>query len=151
MQQIDNTAIKIEQPYYLNHVRGSTRIRQASLRIAAAMGTLLASFLMIYIFEDWRDEDDDNGDNELELVNLLYAGHLGIIIFEVVCGFIIGSSIVIFIFLIELKMGWIKIISYWETAVPSESFLINIIWDILFHIGVSINEEIMLRGWNSYA
>lgn len=28
-----------------------------------------------------------------------------------------------------------------------ERFLINFSWDILFHIGVAINEEIMLRGW----
>lgn len=30
-----------QQPYYLNHVRGSTRIRQASQRIGAAMGSIL--------------------------------------------------------------------------------------------------------------
>jgi len=146
VQHIDNTAIIIEQPYYLNHVRGSTFIRKASQRIAAAMGTLFASFLMIYIFDDWRDEDDgEGGDNELEPIHQLYASET--ILFELCCGFTIGSFLVIFIFLIELRMGWIKIVGYMETAVPDEKFAINIIWDVLFHIGVSINEEVMLRGW----
>ena len=146
VQHIDNTAIIIDQPYYLNHVRGSTFIRKASQRIAAAMGTLFASFLMIYIFDDWRDEDDGKGgDNELEPIHQLYASET--ILFELCCGFTIGSFLVIFIFLIELRMGWIKIVGYMETAVPEEKFAINILWDILFHIGVSINEEVMLRGW----
>jgi len=144
VQHIDNTAIIIEQPYYLNHVRGSTFIRKASQRIAAAMGTLFASFLMIHIFDDWRDED---GDKELRPLHQLYAGSSENILRELCCGFAIGSFLVIMIFLIELKMGWILIIGYMETVVPEEKFTINIIWDILFHIGVSINEEIMLRGW----
>jgi len=144
VQHIDNTAIIIEQPYYLNHVRGSTFIRKASQRIAAALGTLFASFLMIYIFDDWRDED---GDKELRPLHQLYAGSSEKIIRELCCGFAIGSFLVIFIFLIELKMGWILITGYCETAVPEEKFAINILWDILFHIGVSINEEVMLRGW----
>jgi len=144
VQHIDNTAIIIEQPYYLNHVRGSTFIRKASQRIAAAMGTLFASFLMIHIFDDWRDED---GDKELRPLHQLYAGSSEKILRELCCGFAIGSFLVIMIFLIELKMGWILIIGYMETVVPEEKFTINIIWDILFHIGVSINEEIMLRGW----
>ena len=124
VQHIDNAAIIIEQPYYLNHVRGSTFIRKASQRIAAAVGTLFASFLMIYIFDDWRDED---GDKELKPLHQLYAGSSEKILFELCCGFAIGSFLVIFIFLIELKMGWILITGYCETAVPEEKFAINII------------------------
>lgn len=44
-------------------------------------------------------------------------------------------------------MGWIKIVGYCETVVPEEVFAINFAWDILFHVGVSINEEVMMRGW----
>ena len=40
-------------------------------------------------------------------------------------------------------MGWIKIVGYWETVVPEENFAVNITWDVLFHVGVSINEEVM--------
>jgi hypothetical protein len=47
----------------------------------------------------------------------------------------------------ELRMGWIKVVGWWENAVPEEVFAFNITWDILFHVGVSINEEVMLRGW----
>lgn len=36
---------------------------------------------------------------------------------------------------------------YFDTVSPEEIFLVNFIWDVLFHVGVSINEEIMLRGW----
>ena len=36
---------------------------------------------------------------------------------------------------------------YWNTIEPNEIFLLNFVWDVLFHIAVSINEEVMLRGW----
>ena len=62
---------------------------------------------------------------------------------ELLLGFTIGSSIVIFIFILELRMGWIKIIGYREKVVPQETFAINFAWDILFHIGVSLNEDVM--------
>jgi hypothetical protein len=120
------------QPYYLNHVRGSTRIRHASQRLAAAMGTLFTSYVLCCLSS---------------LVTLDYIG-LGVpsprrVLFDVICGFGIGSIIVILLFLVELKMGWIKIVGYWETVVPDENFAVNITWDILFHVGVSFNEEVM--------
>jgi hypothetical protein len=36
---------------------------------------------------------------------------------------------------------------YFETVEPKENSIINFAWDVLFHIGVRINEETMLRGW----
>ena len=120
------------QPYYLNHVRGSTRIRQASQRLALALGTLTSSYILC------------NLSSQITLENI----GLGIssprqVLFDVSCGFGIGSFIVLFIFLLEIQMGWIKVVGYWETVVPDENFAFNITWDILFHVGVSINEEIM--------
>jgi hypothetical protein len=120
------------QLYYLNHVRGSTRIRQASQRLGLGLGTMTSSYILCTL------------SSYITLDNI----GLGIssprrIFFDVICGFGIGSFIVILIFLLEIQMGWIKIVGYWETVVPDEKFALNITWDILFHIGVSINEEIM--------
>ena len=127
-----NESNQNKQPYYLNHVRGSTRIRQASQRIAAAMGTLVSSYLLC---------------SYSSLVTLDDIG-LGVsstkrMLSDFTHGFAIGSFIVIFIFIVELRMGWIRVIGFRETVVPTEVFAINIAWDILFHLGVSINEEVM--------
>ncbi|KAL7533805.1 hypothetical protein ACHAXR_005456 [Thalassiosira sp. AJA248-18] len=124
------------QPYYLNHVRGSTRVRHASQRIAAAIGTLCSTYLLCSFSS--RVTLDDIG--------------LGIpsakrVLSDITLGIIVGASIVIFIFTLELKMGWIKVIGYCDTVVPKEMFTITFAWDILFHLGVSINEEVMWRGW----
>jgi hypothetical protein len=120
------------QLYYLNHVRGSTRIRQASQRLGIALGTMTSSYILCTL------------SSHITLDNI----GLGIssprrLFFDVICGFGIGSFIVIFIFLLEIQMGWTKIVGYWETVIPDEKFALNITWDILFHVGVSINEEIM--------
>ena len=135
----DNTSIVQSQPYYLNHVRGSTRIRQASVRISAAIGTLCATYILC------------SSSTSSSLVTLddigLRIPSTKSVIFDLCCGFAIGSFIVIFIFLLELRMGWIKIIGWNENVVPEEVFAFNITWDVLFHIGVSFNEEVMLRGW----
>jgi len=135
----------VEQPYYLNHVRGSTRIRQASQRIGAATGSLLATYVMICHLST------PNTSITLQDVGLvlpsIHNNSLVIVVQDLAWGFLIGSSIVSIIFLIEVYLGWIKIVGFFQTVVPSESFAINFLWDVLFHIGVSINEEVMLRGW----
>jgi len=128
--------VKIKQPYYLNHVRGSTRIRHVSQRIGAAMGTLFSSYVLCSISSLVTFDDVGLGSSSLKRAP-----------FDVLCGLVVGSSIVVFIFLLELKMGWIKIVGTFETVVLEEIFALNFAWDILFHVGVSINEELMLRGW----
>ncbi|KAL7550287.1 hypothetical protein ACHAWF_013530 [Thalassiosira exigua] len=128
-------ATETRQPYCLNHVRGSTRIRQASQRIGAALGTMFSTYLLCS-FSPLSFEDVG-----LEIPSAKR------VLFDIVSGLAIGSSIVIFIFLLELRLKWIRITGYFETAVPSEVFAVNFAWDVLFHIGVSINEEVMLRGW----
>lgn len=130
-QDLPEQSSRSKQPYYLNHVRGSTRIRQASQRIAAAFGTLAASLLLSH-YSSLITLDD---------IGLVFPS-TGRLLSDLVTGFCIGSFIVIFIFMIELRLGWIRIIGFKETVVESESF-INILWDILFHVGVSINEEVM--------
>jgi hypothetical protein len=127
-----------QQPYYLNHVRGSTRIRQASQRIGAAMGSILASYMICHL---------SASKITLEDVGLTLPSSYILVVQDLAWGFSIGSSIVSIIFIMEVWLGWIKIVGFFQTAVPNESFAINFLWDVLFHVGVSINEEVMLRGW----
>ena len=122
---------KREQPFFLNHVRGSTRLRQAILRITAAFGTLS----MAYVMSTYVDHTE--------------FSNIGVTISspDILWGFLVGSSIVIVLFAAELTLGWIHIVGYGEVVVREESLLLNLMWDVLFHVGVSINEEISMRGW----
>ena len=129
-----------QQPYYLNHVRGSTRIRQASQRIGAAIGSIFASHLICHLSESVTLRD-------IGLMLPSTATHNHSFWQEISLGCIIGSSIVTIIFLVEIVLGWIKPIGFFRTVVPNENFSVNFLWDVLFHVGVSINEEVMLRGW----
>ena len=68
---------------------------------------------------------------------------VGRVVTDLALGCIVGSSIIVCIFLMDLKMGWIRVVGVFETVDPKEVFAINLYWDVLFHIGVSINEEVM--------
>jgi hypothetical protein len=149
---------KSRQPYYLNHVRGSTRVRHASQRIGAALGTVSSSFILCSFVKSVQLRD----------IGLDLSKD---IVLDLCCGIFVGGFIVSIIFVLELVLGWVQIIvsysflcmemqvsnilspfyslykGYFDTAEPNENFLINFTWDILFHVGVSINEEIMMRGW----
>eukprot|EP00957_Ditylum_brightwellii_P172722 13148585-Ditylum_brightwellii.AAC.1 len=120
-----------QQPYFLNHVRGSTRCRQATLRVASALGTILMAIVMSH----WVDR------------TMLSDIGLSVSVMDLVRGLAVGSGVVGALFVIEICLGWLKIVGYREVVVPDESLLINLFWDVLFHIGVSINEEISMRGW----
>ena len=123
---------KRENPFFLNHVRGSTRLRQAVFRITAALGTLT----MIHVMTEYVDHTSSSSDIGLDIS------------FTDICwGFAVGSIIVILLFLAEVALGWIHVVGYFEVVVPGEYLFVNLFWDILFHIGVSINEEVSLRGW----
>ena len=123
---------KRENPFFLNHVRGSTRLRQAVFRITAALGTLT----MAHVMSEYVDHTSSLADIGLEIS-----------FSDIGWGFAVGSTIVILLFLAEVALGWIHIVGYFEVVVPGEYLVINLFWDILFHIGVSINEEVSLRGW----
>merc|ERR1712048_558735 len=69
---------------------------------------------------------------------------------DCVAGFTVGVSIVAFTFLVELKAGWIYFLRLFEVFDHSESFTRCIFWDVVFHINVSINEEVPVRGWMLY-
>mmetsp|Transcript_24306 Transcript_24306/g.43821 ORF Transcript_24306/g.43821 Transcript_24306/m.43821 type:complete len:401 (+) Transcript_24306:205-1407(+) len=127
------------QPYYLNHVRGSTRVRHASQRLAAAFGTLFSSYLLCSYNSSSLTSLSDIG---------LHISSFQQVLIDFGCGFGVGSCIVLLMLVCEWRMGWIRIVGFgWETVVEEEVFWINFGWDVLFHLGVSFNEEVMLRGW----
>ena len=123
---------KRDNPFFLNHVRGSTRLRQAVFRLTAALGTVT----MVHVMNRFVDHGSTLADIGLEISFT-----------DIGWGFVVGSAIVIILFLVEVALGWIQSVGYCEVVVPGESLILNLLWDILFHIGVSANEEISLRGW----
>lgn len=120
-----------EPVFFLNHVRGSMRFQQAMFRVADACGTLLTVFVESqYVFVE-----------PLSLIGLLPISWA-----DFGWGVLVGSSIIIGLFVVEVAMGWIHIIQYLEVVDENESLWINLLWDFLFHISVSVNEEVSLRG-----
>ena len=87
----------LRRPYHLNHVRGSTRVRHASQRIGAALGTLLATHVLCSLSPLVSFEDIG-----LDLSSPRKAAA------DMLCGFVVGSAGVLLIFAIELRRGWIK-------------------------------------------
>lgn len=65
------------------------------------------------------------------------------VLHDIIFGIFVGSIIVTVIFGVEVYMGWVRIVGYWEKVVPNEKFVLNLLWDVLFHVGVSVNEELM--------
>lgn len=136
-----------EPLWFLNHVRGSLRFRQAALRMASAAGTLVMAYVMTNFvdppFADGAIAEDEKG----TAVGLASIGLAPISLRDIALGFLVGSTIVIALFTIEVALGWIRVIGYFEKVVAEESWTLNILWDVLFHIGVSVNEEVSMRGW----
>ena len=126
------------QTYYLNHVRGSTRLRQASQRLGMAMGTLFVTYLLC----NPSFSASSSSFTKLDNVGLQFHSKKQVLS-DLFIGIRIGSTIVLVIFSVEVYVGWIKIVGYWEKVVPEERFGLNLLWDALFHVGVSLNEELM--------
>ena len=125
----------LSQPYYLNHVRGSTRLRQATQRLAAGMGTACATYLLCNPSLPLSfSKFDDVGLQTISFHRVLH---------DIIIGILIGVTIVLVLFVVEVYMGWIRVVGYWEKVVAEECFALNLLWDVLFHVGVSVNEELM--------
>eukprot|EP00747_Dinoflagellata_sp_TGD_P073998 gnl/TRDRNA2_/TRDRNA2_158146_c0_seq2.p1 gnl/TRDRNA2_/TRDRNA2_158146_c0~~gnl/TRDRNA2_/TRDRNA2_158146_c0_seq2.p1 ORF type:complete len:267 (-),score=24.22 gnl/TRDRNA2_/TRDRNA2_158146_c0_seq2:197-997(-) len=65
-------------------------------------------------------------------------------------GLAVGTVIVAFIFCVELCFGWIVILQCFEVFDRSESFSRCILQEVVFHLGVALNEELPVRGWILY-
>jgi len=70
---------------------------------------------------------------------------------DTLLGVVTGTVCIVILFLIERRLGWIQPTHMFECVVPGESWGLNFLWDILFHIGVTLDEELQLRGWLLYA
>ena len=90
---------KQTQPYFLNHVRGSTRIRQASQRVSAALGTVSSTLILCSFASSFLTLRDIGLDTASRNV-----------LFDLSCGFLIGAFVVSFVFVVELALGWVKVI-----------------------------------------
>ena len=66
---------------------------------------------------------------------------------DVGLGLLTGGTCIAVLFVVEWRLGWILPTHTFECVVPGESWGLNITWDVLFHLGVAVNEELQLRGW----
>lgn len=122
-----------KQPFFLNHVRGATRLKQAAIRLGAALATVLAIITMCKVVE------------RRPLAAVSYMSSFTVM--DVAFGVVTGACCITALFLAEWHLGWIVPTHMFETVVPGERWSLNILWDVVFHMGVTFNEELLLRGW----
>jgi len=128
---------KTGQPFSLNHVTGRRRCKDACMRMGMNMGTLLTISFMCYYMDNRT------------------LGSLGLTLdwpffTETMAGMGVGVTIVGFMFIVELYAGWLHFLQFFEVFDQSESFALCIFWDVVFHLNVSLNEELPVRGWLLY-
>jgi len=127
-------ATKSKQPFFLNRVRGNIRCRQAGLRSGTALATLLQVGLMA-----------------LCLDGVAWDSYIGAtaptFVTDVSLGALTGLTCVLLMFFGGVGMGWLQVVGYGQVLLPGESLTLNLVWDVIFHLAVSINEEVSLRGW----
>ena len=87
------------QPYFLNHARGSTRIRHASQRVSAALGTVSSTIILCSFASSFLTLKDIGIDTTSRDV-----------LFDLCCGFFVGVFIVSFVFIVELTLCWVKVV-----------------------------------------
>ena len=107
-------AARGKQPYFLNHVRGSVRFRQALLRVAAATGSIVQVFAMAWLI-DRRPP---------EAIGLTLAW------VDVALGVFTGVSVIVLLFCAEVALGWLRIVGYFEVVSPNESLHVNLLWSV---------------------
>ena len=120
-----------KQPYFLNHVRGSTRLLQAGVRVSAALGTVLQVCAMAWLVDERP------------------VGAIGLWLswVDLGLGFLTGVSVIVALFAAEVCLGWLRVVGYCEVVAPGEWLHLNLLWDVIFHVAVSIHEEVSHRGW----
>lgn len=122
------------QPFFLNHVTGKRRFKDACMRFGMTIGTVLT----VWCTCRWMD--------------MRSLPELGLTLdqpfwSEACVGVCVGAFIVTFIFFVELGMGWIDVLSFFEVFDRSENFARCIFYDVVFHLNVALNEELPVRGW----
>jgi len=69
---------------------------------------------------------------------------------EALVGMVVGITIVAFMFVVELQLGWIHFLRFFEVFDMSDNFARCILYDVVFHLNVALNEELPVRGWMLY-
>ena len=119
-----HAASKPKRPFFLNHVRGSRRCKHAALRCAAACTSLVGAATLA-TFLDGRP---------LGALGLLTVGPDSTFGQDFLFGVLTGGGVVVLMFLVELALGWVRVLGLLETFAPAESFTLNLLWDSIFHI-----------------
>ncbi|CAK9025146.1 unnamed protein product [Durusdinium trenchii] len=128
---------RVGQPFFLNHVTGRQRCKDACMRCGMGVGALLGVWFMC-VSLDRRSLSSLGFTLDMPFFS------------EASMGFAVGVFIVAFMFAIELLNGWVIFIQFFEVFDQSENFWICIFWDVVFHLNVAINEELPVRGWLLY-
>lgn len=122
------------QPFFLNHVTGKRRLRDACMRVGMNIG----STLTIWFLCRWME------DRSLAVFGLAFDA---LFFKEAFYGVVVGASIVAFTFVVELSCGWLHFLQCFELFDKSEGFLRCFLIDVVFHLNVAMNEELPVRGW----
>lgn len=128
---------KTGQPFFLNHVTGRQRCKDACMRLGMGIGALLGVWFMSLCMDK----------RSLSLLGFTLDGAFFV---DSIIGLAVGITIVSFMFGVELLAGWVVFLQFFEVFDPSENFWVCIFWDVVFHLNVAINEELPVRGWLLY-
>ncbi|CAK9106641.1 unnamed protein product [Durusdinium trenchii] len=112
---------RVGQPFFLNHVTGRQRCKDACMRCGMGVGALLGVWFMCVSI--WAKNRSSLG---FTLDMPFFS--------EASMGFAVGVFIVAFMFAIELLNGWVIFIQFFEVFDQSENFWICIFWDVVFHL-----------------
>eukprot|EP00927_Polykrikos_kofoidii_P055554 TRINITY_DN49780_c0_g1_i1.p1 TRINITY_DN49780_c0_g1~~TRINITY_DN49780_c0_g1_i1.p1 ORF type:complete len:429 (-),score=87.06 TRINITY_DN49780_c0_g1_i1:50-1162(-) len=130
-------ASKNGQPFFLNKVTGKRRSKDALMRIGMNVGSFFTVGFMCMTLDG----------RSLASLGLTCDKPFFIDMFV---GLGIGIFIVSMTFLVELLFGWIRFMRLFEVFDRSDRFITCFFWDVVFHLNVSLNEELPVRGWMLY-
>lgn len=128
---------KVGQPFFLNHVTGRQRCKDACMRLGMGIGAFLGVWFMSVSMD------------KRSLSSLGFTLDTAFFVDSII-GLGVGITIVSFMFVVELLAGWVVFLQFFEVFDQSENFWICIFWDVVFHLNVAINEELPVRGWLLY-
>jgi hypothetical protein len=124
-----------QQPFFLNHQTGAQRRKDMFMRIGMMLGTVITVTFMSATVDK----------TELKGINLDAT-----FMANIANGVCVGGFIVFSMFAVELAAGWIRFHCFCEVfdhEKESNLFFVNIFQEVIFHLSVSINEEVPMRGW----
>ena len=107
------------RPYHLNHVRGTVRMKQAAMRAGAALGSL-CNMAVLSVLIDRRP---------LAALGLALDATF---MQDVAIGVGVGFTLVVGMTCMELRLGWVHRLGWFETVDPKERFGLNLLVNAAF-------------------